>query len=102
AAADPDDSATTKCKPPSGRDYTPFLTADGLKGMRTGIPRGFLPRPATPPRRTGAPVEAGGRGGGRGGFDNGFTPEQKRVMTEAIEILNQQGAEIVDPADIPS
>jgi amidase len=102
AAPDPGDSATTKCKPPSGRDYTPFLTADGLKGMRIGIPRAFFYDPATPPRRTGAPVEAGGRGGGRGGFGNGLTPEQKRVMTEAIEILKQQGAEIVDPADIPS
>jgi amidase len=29
-------------------------------------------------------------------------PEEKRVMTEAIAILKQQGAIIVDPADIPS
>ena len=50
---------------------------------------------------------AGGGGGGRGGrggggFGNGLTPEQARVMTEAIDILKQQGAVIVDPADIPS
>ena len=102
AAPDANDSATSKCAPPAGRDYTPFLKADGLKGMRIGIPRAFFYDPATPPRRAGAPAETGGRGGGRGGFGAGLTPEQKRVMTEAIEILKQQGAEIVDPADIPS
>jgi len=103
ASPDPNDSATTKCQPPAGRDYTPVLKADGLKGMRIGIPRAFFYDPATPPRRAGAPAETGGRGGGRGGgFGNGLTPEQKRVMNEAIEILKQQGAEIVDPADIPS
>ncbi len=100
AAADPNDPATTKCQPPANRDYTPFLKADGLKGMRIGIPRASFYDAAAPPRRAGAP-EAGGRGG-RGGFGNGLTPEQRRVMTEAIEILKQQGAEIVDPADIPS
>jgi amidase len=31
-----------------------------------------------------------------------LSPEHKRVMTEAIDVLKQQGAEIVDPADIPS
>jgi amidase len=96
AAPDPNDSATTKCTPPPGRDYTTFLKADGLKGMRIGIPRAFFYDAATPPRRAGAPA------GGRGGFGNGLTPEQKRVMTEAIDILKQQGAVIVDPADIPS
>ena len=96
AAPDPNDSATTKCTPPPGRDYTAFLKADGLKGMRIGIPRAFFYDAATPPRRAGATA------GGRGGFGNGLNPEQKRVMTEAIEILKQQGAVIVDPADIPS
>jgi len=98
ASPDPNDSATTKCSPPPGRDYTTFLKADGLKGMRIGIPRAFFYDAATPPRRTGAPSGAGGRGG----FGNGLNPEQKRVMTEAIDILKQQGAVIVDPADIPS
>jgi amidase len=98
AAPDPNDSATTKCTPPPGRDYTPFLKADGLKGMRIGIPRAFFYDAATPPRRAGTPAGASGRGG----FGNGLNPEQKRVMTEAIDILKQQGAVIVDPADIPS
>lgn len=101
-APDPYDAATTKCKPPSGRDYTQFLKADGLKGMRIGIPRAFFYDAHTPPQRTGAPAPGGRVGRGGGGFGNGLTPEQKSLMTEAIAILKQQGAEIVDPADIPS
>ncbi len=31
-----------------------------------------------------------------------MTPEQAQAMTDAIEVLKQQGAIIVDPADIPS
>lgn len=106
-APDPNDPATTKCKPPSNRDYTQFLKADGLKGMRIGIPRAFFFEAATPPKRIGAPtVEAAGPGAGRGrgggGFGGAPSPEQQRLMTEAIEILKAQGAIIVDPADIPS
>jgi amidase len=99
AAPDPNDAATKKCTPPPGRDYTPFLRADGLKGMRIGIPRAYFYEAAPPPSR-GAAAPTGGRRGG--GFGGGLSPEQKRVMTEAIEILKQQGAEIIDPADIPS
>jgi amidase len=97
AAADPNDAATKTCTPPPGRDYTRFLKADGLKGKRIGIPRAYYYDHFDLPGRRGG---AGGRGGG--GFGNGLTPEQARVMTEAIAILKQQGAEIVDPADIPS
>ena len=96
---DPNDEATTRCTPPSNRDYTQFLKADGLKGVRIGIPRAYFytqaaSAPSTP---AGAP---GSRSGGR--FDGGLTPEQAQSMTEAMEILKQQGAEIIDPADIPS
>lgn len=94
AAPDPNDAATTKCQPPSNRDYTAFLKTDGLKGMRIGIPRAFFYDAAPPPAR--------GTTGTRRGGGGGLTAEQKRVMTEAIDILRQQGAEIVDPADIPS
>ena len=98
ATPDPHDAATTKCKPPANRDYTPFLKADGLKGMRIGIPRAYFYDAAPPPSRSGAaPTGPGPRRGG-----GGLTVEQKRVMTEAIDILKQQGAEIIDPADIPS
>jgi amidase len=95
-APDPNDAATKTCTPPPGRDYTQFLKADGLKGVRIGIPRAYYYDHTDLPGGHGR----GGRGGGGGGFGNGLTPEQTRVMTEAIAILKQQGAEIVDPANI--
>lgn len=88
AAPDPNDPATTRCEPPPGRDYTRFLKADGLKGARIGIPRAFFYDSVTPPGSTRS----------RGGLDE----HQRKVMEEAIAILRQQGAVIVDPADIPS
>jgi amidase len=88
AAPDPNDPATKRCSPPPGHDYTRFLKPDGLKGARIGIPRAFFYEPMTPPGGT-AP---------RGGLN----PEQRKVMDEAIAILKEQGAVIVDPADIPS
>jgi amidase len=88
AAPDPNDPATTTCTPPPGRDYARFLKADGLKGARIGIPRAFYYERTTPPGATEP----------RGGLN----PEQQKVMEEAIAILKQQGAVIVDPADIPS
>jgi amidase len=91
ASPDPNDEATKRCQPPPGRDYLPFLKADALKGARIGIPRASFYDRASPPA---------GRGGGRGG--EGLNPEQARIMTEAIDVLRQQGATIVDPADIPS
>jgi amidase len=99
AAPDPNDAATKACTPPPGRDYTRFLRADGLKGKRIGIPRAYFYDHIDLPGRSGG---AGGGGRGGGGFGNGLNPEQARVMTEAIAILKAQGAEIVDPADIPS
>ena len=90
ATPDPNDPATKTCTPPPGRDYTRFLKADGLKGARIGIPRAYFYDHVDLP---------GGRGGA---FGNGLTPEQSRVMTEAIAIMRQQGAEIVDAANIPS
>src|SRR6476659_6596967 len=42
AKPDPNDSATTKCPPPAGRDYTKFLNPKGLTGARIGIPRAFF------------------------------------------------------------
>ena len=83
---DPNDSATTKCAPQG--DYTKFLKADGLKGARIGIPRANYYDKIKPP---GSDRERGG-----------LNPDQAKVMTEAIDVLKQQGAVIVDPADIPS
>ncbi|MGH7553767.1 MAG: amidase family protein [Longimicrobiales bacterium] len=87
-APDPNDAATRTCTPPPNRDYTPFLRADALRGARIGIPRAFFYDAVTPPGATEA----------RGGLN----PDQARVMAEAIDVLRQQGAIIVDPVSIPS
>jgi amidase len=88
AAPDPNDPATSLCARPPGQDYTRYLDAAALKGARIGIPRAFFYDKTTPP---GAKEARGG-----------LTPDQAKVMNDAIEILKQQGAIIVDPADIPS
>ena len=88
ASPDINDPATSRCTPPPNRDYTPHLKADGLKGARIGIPRAFYYNAVTPP---GAKEPRGG-----------INAEQSKVMAEAIDVLNKQGAVIVDPADIPS
>jgi amidase len=87
-APDPNDLATKKCAPPPGHDYTRFLKSDGLKGARIGVPRTFYYDAVTPP----------GEKDPRGGLN----ADQNKVMAEAIAILKQQGAVIVDPADISS
>ena len=85
---DPLDPATSACEPPLGGDYTPHLLADGLRGARIGIPRTFYYEPMTVPGETER----------RGGLNDA----QAAVMADAIQVLRMQGAEIVDPADIPS
>jgi len=76
------------CAPPENRDYTRFLDRDALAGARIGIPRAFYYEPITPP----------GLSEPRGGLN----AEQAKVMAEAIAVLRERGAVIVDPADIPS
>ncbi len=88
AAPDPNDPATRTCTPPPGHDYTRFLNAGALKGARIGIPRAFYYSSITLPGETRE--------------RRGLNPEQSKVMAEAIGVLKAQGAEIVDPADIPS
>jgi amidase len=88
AAPDPNDPATQKCAPPPGRDYRKFIKPDGLKGARIGIPRAFYYEAVTPP-------------GDKAPRDS-LNPDQKKVMDEAILAMKQQGAVIVDPADIAS
>ena len=87
-APDPNDAATSRCTPPPSNDYTPFLKSDALRGARIGIPRAFYYDKVTAP---GAKEPRGG-----------LNPAQAKAMTEAIDVLKQQGAVIVDPADIPS
>ena len=88
AAPDPNDPETRRCTPPANRDYTVHLKRDGLKGARVGIPRAFYYERMTPP----------GEQNPRGGLND----EQRKAMDAAIAVLTQQGAVIVDPADIPS
>jgi amidase len=102
ASPDANDPATRTCTPPPNRDYTKFLNAGGLKGARIGVPRAFYidrvtlpgessPRPST---SSGRPEPVEGRGG--------INADQAKVMADAIAVLKAQGAEIVDPADLPS
>ncbi|HTB09965.1 MAG TPA: amidase family protein [Bryobacteraceae bacterium] len=88
AAPDPKDPATKTCTAPVGHDYTKFLKAGALKGARIGIPRVFYYDSVTLPGETRE--------------RRGLNPEQAKVMAEAIAVLKAQGAEVVDPADIPS
>jgi amidase len=107
ASPDPNDAATSRCTPPPGRDYTPFLKTDALKGARIGIPRAFyydkLPGAASESESTTAGgTSAGSERGGRPDSRGGLNAAQAAAMKEAIAVLEQQGAVIVDPADIPS
>ena len=88
ASPDANDAATRTCTPPPNRDYTRFLNAGGLKGARIGVPRAFYIDPVT------LPGEKTPRGG--------INAEQAKVMADAIAVLKQQGAVVVDPAEIPS
>ena len=71
-AADPHDPATKAC--PRVADYTRFLSARGLVGARIGVPRAAF----YDEKRHGA------------------------VMAAAIAVMKQQGATIVDPAEVPN
>lgn len=88
SAPDPNDPATSRCSRVPNGDYTRYLNRDGLKGARIGIPRAFFYDKITLP----------GEKQPRGGLD----AAQAKVMEEAITILKQQGAIIVDPVEIPS
>jgi amidase len=86
--ADPNDPATKTCTPPPARDYTKFLNTSGLKGARIGIPRAFYYERIT----------VAGEERPRGGLN----AEQAKLMADAIAVLKQHGAVLVDPADVPS
>ncbi len=87
-APDPNDPATRTCEPPSEGDYTQFLDAGALEGARIGIPRSLYFDSVQVP--------------GSDEWRGGLTGEARDAMQEAIEILRERGAIIVDPADIPS
>lgn len=85
---DPNDPATSTCEPPADGDYTAFLHAQGLQGARIGIPRAMYYDS----------VQVPGTDRWRGGMSH----EARGMMDTVITILEEQGAIIVDPADIPS
>lgn len=86
--SDPNDPRTTECEAPPNRDYTPFLRADALKGVRIGVPRtGLYAAHEFPGRAEPFP---------------GLKPDEAQSMEDAIAALKAAGAEIVDPTDVPS
>jgi amidase len=66
------DEATSASQDKKSEDYVRFLDADGLKGARIGVARNFF----------------------------GFNDMVDRLMEDAIKALREQGAEIIDPANI--
>jgi amidase len=71
---DAKDNATNESNGNALTDYTKFLDKDGLKGMRIGVARKFF----------------------------GFSDKVDKLMNDAIEVMKQQGAVIIDPADVPN
>lgn len=72
AGGDSEDSATSDCASHQQVDYTKHLDAKGLKGARLGIVRSFF----------------------------GFHDQVESVMTKALQVLKDQGAELVDPVEL--
>jgi amidase len=66
------DEATTASKEKRQPDYTQFLDANGLAGMRIGVARKYF----------------------------GFSDHVDHVMTSALDVIKRLGATIVDPADM--
>jgi amidase len=87
-STDPEDSATGVCEPPDDGDYSSHLQADGLKGARIGIPRAYFYQAVTPPGGE-SPV-------------GGLNAAETAAMRQAIAVLKNAGAVVIEPADIPS
>ncbi|MCX6122834.1 MAG: amidase [Ignavibacteriales bacterium] len=71
---DSEDKATSDGRGKFSMDYTQYLNPKGLKGARIGVVRKHF----------------------------GFHPGVDKVINEALNVLKQQGATLVDPADIPT
>jgi amidase len=72
--SDPRDPATVAAGTRREAAYSSFLDPAGLKGARVGVARKFF----------------------------GANPDVDRLMTDAIGVLKDAGAVIVDPADLPT
>jgi amidase len=75
AGVDERDPATMGSAVRSFTNYTMFLDPDGLRGARIGVPRALY---------------------------FGYSSEADAITEAAIAIMREQGAIIVDPADIPT
>jgi amidase len=71
---DAEDKATGSSRGKYSDDYTQYLNPKGLEGARIGVVRKYF----------------------------GFHPGVDAVINEALKVLKQQGATLVDPADIPT
>jgi amidase len=69
---DPRDAITNEGKGKAPADYTRFLDPNGLRGARVGVARKFF----------------------------GFNEKVDKLMSAAIDVMKNQGAIIVDPAEI--
>ena len=74
AGADPQDPATADSQRKQYADYTKFLDPAGLKGARLGVVRKYF----------------------------GFNDAVDKLMDTLLDEMKRAGAEIVDPADIPT
>jgi amidase len=74
AGVDPEDGATAASEQKIAPDYTTFLDPRGLEGARIGVARNYF------------------------GFHDGVDA----LMGEALLAMKTQGAELIDPADIPN
>ena len=72
AGVDPDDPATVKKNDIISNDYTQYLTLDGLRGARIGVAGNFF----------------------------GSSPDIDRVIKSCIQVMKDEGAVIIDEADI--
>jgi amidase len=75
SGVDPDDSATSASAGEFHADYTRFLDVDGLRGARIGVAREVYFGPSD---------------------------HSDAVVEQALAVMRAAGAEIVDPADIPT
>ncbi len=71
---DPGDSATSASAGKAAADYTKFLDPHGLRGARIGVARKYF----------------------------GSNDAQDQLMNNLIAAMKRQGADIVDPADLPT
>ncbi|HKM46656.1 MAG TPA: amidase [Terriglobales bacterium] len=74
AGADPQDAATADSQGKLSPDYTKFLDPAGLKGARLGVVRKYF----------------------------GFSDAVDQLMDSLLGEMQRAGAEIVDPADVPT